>query len=89
MLPVGYMTTTLEFEQSQKQILFHRGKAVANDPDDRACRTKLRAQPLGDFEKLFTMWDVWGWHRVTVYGDLKEPVFALADALGWKVVEEA
>jgi hypothetical protein len=88
-LPVGYMTTTLEFEQSQKQILFHRGKAVANDPDDRACRTKLCAEPVGDIEKLFTEWDRWGWHRVTFYGDLKEPVFALADAIGWKVVEEA
>ncbi|MBI4327500.1 MAG: twin-arginine translocation signal domain-containing protein [Chloroflexi bacterium] len=88
-LPVGYMTTTLEFEQSRKEILFHRGVTVANDPDDRACRTKLCAEPVGDVEKLFTAWDQWGWHRVTFYGDLKEPVYALAEALGWKVVEEA
>jgi len=32
---------------------------------------------------------LWGWHRVTVYGDLKKPVFELADALGWTVLEEA
>jgi hypothetical protein len=89
LLPTGYLTTTLEFEQSRKEILFHRAKAVANDPDDRACRTKLCAEPLGDLEKLFTQWDQWSWHRVTFYGDLKEPVYALADALGWKVVEEA
>ena len=88
-LPLGYMTTTLEFEQSRKEVLFHRAKAVANDPDDRACRTKLGAEPVGDLEKLFTQWDQWGWHRVTFYGDLKEPVYALADALRWKVVEEA
>ncbi|HQI27628.1 MAG TPA: hypothetical protein PLT20_06035, partial [Sedimentisphaerales bacterium] len=88
-LPLGYMTTTLEADQGRKEILFHRGKAVANDPDDRACRTKLAVEPAGDIEKLFTMWDQWGWHRVTVYGDLKEPVFALADAMGFKVVEEA
>jgi hypothetical protein len=88
-LPVGYLTTTLEFEPSRKQVLFHRAKAVANDPDDRACRTKLCAEPVGDFEKLFGQWDQWGWHRVTFYGDLKEPVYALADALGWKVLEEA
>ncbi len=88
-MPLGYMTTTLELSQERKEILFHRGKAVANDPDDRACRTKLAAEPVGDFEKLFTQWDPWGWHRVTFYGDLKEPVFALADAIGWKVVEEA
>jgi hypothetical protein len=88
-LPLGYMTTTLEIDHGRKEILFHRGKAVANDPDDRACRTKLAAEPVGDIEKLFTMWDQWGWHRVTCYGDLKEPVFALADAMGLKVVEEA
>ena len=88
-LPLGYMTTTVEFSQDRKEIIFHQGKAVANDPDDRACRTKLAAEPVGDIEKLFTMWDHWGWHRVTYYGDLKEPVFGLADALGYKIVEEA
>jgi hypothetical protein len=88
LLPVGYLTTTVEFEPKRKEVMFHQAKASGNDPNDRACRTKLRAQPLGDFEKLFTMWDVWGWHRVTFYGDLKEPVHALADAVGWKVVTE-
>ncbi len=88
-LPVGYMTTTLEVDTDKKEILFHQGKAVANDPNDRACRTKLCAEPVGDFEKLFSEWDRWGWHRVTFYGDIKEPVFALADATGYKVVEEA
>ena len=89
LLPVGYLTTTLEFDQGKREILFHRAKAVANDPDDRACRTKLCAEPVGDIEKLFAEWDRWGWHRVTFYGDLKEPIYALADAAGWKVVEEA
>ncbi len=89
LLPIGYMTTTVEFSAPDRKILFHQGKAVANVDDDRACRTKLAAEPVGDIEKLFTEWDAWGWHRVTVYGDLKEPVFALADAMGWKVVEEA
>ncbi|MBL7186211.1 MAG: twin-arginine translocation signal domain-containing protein [Phycisphaerae bacterium] len=88
-LPLGYMTTTLEIRQPQKQILMHLGKAVENDPDDRACRTKLAAEPVGDIEKLFGMWDQWGWHRVTCYGDIKKPVYALADAIGWKVIEEA
>ena len=89
LLPTGYMTTSLEFDQGRKEILFHRALAVANDPDDRACRTKLCAEPVGDLEKLFRMWDQWSWHRVTFYGDLKQPVYALADAAGWKVVEEA
>ena len=87
-LPLGYLTTTLEVDQGRKEILVHQGRSVANDPDDRACRTKLAVEPTGDMEKLFTMWDRWGWHRVTCYGDLKEPVLALADRIGWKVVEE-
>jgi L-fucose isomerase-like protein len=88
-LPLGYMTTTLEILQDRKEILLHRGLAVANDPDDRACRTKLAAEPVGDIEKLFTAWDQWGWHRVTYYGDLKESAYGLADEIGWKIVEEA
>lgn len=88
-LPIGFLTTTLEFEPTRKEILFHQARAVRNDPDDRACRTKLCAEPVGDLEKLFAEWDHWGWHRVTFYGDLRQPVHALADALGWKVVAEA
>ena len=88
-MPVGYMTTTLEIATARKEILFHRAKAVGNSTDDRACRTKLLAVPIGDLDKLHTEWDRWGWHRVTYYGDLKEAVFSLADAVGWKVVEEA
>ena len=88
-LPAGYLTTTLEISGERKEILLHQAVSVGNDPDDRACRTKLCAEPLGDIEKLFTMWDRWGWHRVTFYGNLREPVYALADKIGWKVVEEA
>ena len=88
-LPSGYMTTTLLVNNDRKEILFHQALAVDNDPDDRACRTKLCAEPIGDIEKLFTMWNQWGWHRVTFYGDLKKQVYGLADAIGWKVVEEA
>ena len=88
-LPSGYMTTSVQIADARKEILLHQAKAVGNDPDDRACRTKLIGEPVGDIEKLFTMWDKWGWHRVTFYGDLKQQVYGLADALGWKVVEEA
>jgi len=89
MLPDGYLTTSLNINPERKEILMHQARAVGNDPDDRACRTKLCAEPIGDMEKLFTMWNDWGWHRVTFYGDLKEPAYALADAIGWKIVEEA
>jgi hypothetical protein len=88
LFPAGYMTTSVQLFEERKEILFHQAKAVGNDRNDRACRTKLVAEPVGDIEKLFTMWDGWGWHRVTFFGDLREPVHAMADAIGWKVVEE-
>lgn len=89
LMPEGYMTTTLELAPERKQILFHQAKSVGNSLEDRACRTKLCGEPVGDIEKLFTQWDAWGWHRVTVYGDLKEAVFGLADKLGWTIISEA
>ncbi len=88
-MPTGYLTTSMQLEPERNEILLHQAVAVDNDPDDRACRTKLCAEPVGDMEKLFTQWGTWGWHRVTFYGDLKKQAYALADKVGWKVVEEA
>jgi hypothetical protein len=39
--------------------------------------------------KLFNQWDLFGWHRVTVFGDLKEPLIEFGKALGLSIVEEA
>jgi hypothetical protein len=88
-MPSDYMTTSMKIDGDKKEIVLHQAISKENDTDDRACRTKLCAEPIGDIEKLFTMWDQWGWHRVTFYGDLKESAYALADELRWKVVEEA
>jgi len=88
-LPLGYMTTTMEIHPGRREILFHQAKAVDNVVIDRACRTKLAGEVVGDMEKLFTFWDQYGWHRVTFYGDLREPVKELAAALKFRVVEEA
>ena len=89
LLPAGYMTTTVELGASRKELLFHRGKSLGNVIEDRACRTKLAVEPDGDIEKLMTQWDRFHWHRVTVYGDLKEPLFEIAKMLKWKITEEA
>lgn len=89
LLPTGYLTTTVECDAGRKELLMHQAVTVDNDPDDRACRTKICGSPLGDIEKLYSMWDQWGWHRVTFYGDLRQPMMALAQELGYKVIEEA
>ncbi len=88
-LPLGYMTTTMEIHPLRQEILLHQAKAVENVVIDRACRTKLAGEIVGDVERLFTFWDLYGWHRVTFYGDLKEPVCELAAALKFKFIEEA
>jgi hypothetical protein len=89
LMPLGHLVSTLEFHPLRKEVIFHQGKAVENVDDDRACRTKLAVEVKGDIEKLMNEWDQWGWHRVTVYGDVKEPVCELAKALGLKMIEEA
>jgi hypothetical protein len=88
-LPTGYLTSTMEIHPGRKEVLFHQARAVDNLILDRACRTKLAAEVMGDMEKLFTHWDQYGWHRVTFYGDLREPVKELAAALKLRFVEEA
>lgn len=88
LLPSGYMTTTLEINPVAKRVLMHQAKTTGNDPNDMACRTKLRAAVKGDLEKLAENWSM-GWHRVTFYGDLKEPVEELCGRLKLELVEEA
>jgi hypothetical protein len=89
LMPLGEMTTSLEFDPDKKEIIIHRAKTVENVEEDKACRTKLAAEPVGDINKLLRYWDTWGWHRVTFYGDLRRPVEHIAALLGFKVIEEA
>ena len=89
LLPLGDMTTTIQFDPRKKQVLFHQGKTVANIDEDKACRTKLAVEVKGDIDKLFNHWDKWGWHRVTYYGDLEQPVRHIAALLGYELIEEA
>ncbi|HUU32314.1 MAG TPA: hypothetical protein VMY69_09485 [Phycisphaerae bacterium] len=88
LMPLGYMTTTLKFLPGQRRAVFHQGKTVANIDEDKACRTKLAAEVKGDINKLFSGWGE-GWHRVTYYGDLREPLQELCKALNITLVEEA
>ena len=88
-LPEGYMTTSFRTNIAQKKMIIHQAKAVGNLDADRGCRTQLLGEVRGDIEKLFHEWDRFGWHRVTVYGDIKEPLVELGKALGLEIVEEA
>jgi L-fucose isomerase-like protein len=88
LLPAGYMTTTLEINPVMRSVLFHQAKTAGNNASDMACRTKLEGYIKGDIEKLAENWRM-GWHRVTFYGDLKEPVTRLCERLQLTLIEEA
>lgn len=89
LLPVGYMTTSFRFTWNHKAMVIHQAKAVDNVDEAKACRTKLAAEVKGDIGKLFLEWDRFGWHRLTVYGDVQEPLEELAGACGMEIVREA
>jgi hypothetical protein len=89
LMPLGEITTSLEIDPDKKEIIIHRAKTVENVEEDKACRTKLAAEPVGDINKLLRYWDTYGWHRVTFYGDLKRPVEHISGLLGFKIIEEA
>jgi L-fucose isomerase-like protein len=86
LMPLGVTTTTLEFLPGRREVLMHQARTVENIDDDRACRTKLAAEPRDAF-KLAEDWDA-GWHRVTYYGDHRAAVDSLAALLQFKVKVE-
>ena len=88
-LPSGYMTTSFRTNAGRKQLIIHQAKTVGNLDSEYGCRTKLVAEVRGDIGKLFDQWDKFGWHRVTVYGDVKEPLTEFGKALGLDIIEEA
>jgi len=88
-LPVGYMTTSFRTNFARKTMVIHQAKSVGNLDAPRGCRTQLVGEVHGDIGKLFNHWDLFGWHRVTVFGDVKGPLIEFGKALGLRVIEEA
>ena len=88
LMPIGEMTTTVEFDHARKQVIFHQGLTVENVDEDMACRSKLAVEVKGDVFKLLNEWDQWGWHRVTFFGDLRREVETLATLYGFEMVYE-
>ena len=89
LMPVGEITTSIEFNSERKELVMHQSKTVGNVDEDKACRNKLAAEVKGDINKLLSEWDRFGWHRVTFFGDHKKAVEMITSLLGIKVVIEA
>ena len=88
-MPDGYMTTSFRTNFSRKEMVIHQAKSVGNLDSDRGCRSQLIGEVRGDIGNLFYEWDSFSWHRVTVYGDVKDPLIEFGKALGLRIVEEA
>jgi L-fucose isomerase-like protein len=89
LLPSGYMTTTFRTNAARQELIVHQARAVGTLDSEYGCRTKLIGEVTGDIGKLFDQWDQFGWHRVTVYGDVMEPLIEFGEALGLQVLHEA
>ncbi len=89
LMPPGFMTTTFRTHVAQRQMVIHQARSLGALDDEKGCRTKLIGEVCGDVGKLFEHWHRFGWHRVTVYGDVKEPLAEFGRALGLEVIEEA
>ena len=83
------MTTSFRTNVGRKQMIIHQARATGTLDSEYGCRTKLLAEVQGDIGKLFDQWDQFGWHRVTVYGDVREPLAEFGKGLGLEIIEEA
>lgn len=88
MLPLQEPVTTYKFNTDHHAFCIHSGIAVGNVGLDRGCRTKLAAESnVSSIMKNWNM-DIFGWHRVTVYGDWREKLLNLARIKGMEIFEE-
>lgn len=85
---MGQTVTTLKVSTQHKAFAIHTGRSVANVEEDKACRTKLAAEV--DARRILASYhdEIFGWHRVTCYGDCRESFINLATLYGLEIYEE-
>ncbi len=88
LMPLGEVVTTIQVNPQKNAFSIHTGKTVANVHEEKACRTKLAAEV--ESEAIFDNYnfDIFGWHRVTCYGDHRKACINLAKLYGFKINEE-
>lgn len=88
LLPLNLPVTTVKFNAGDNAFSIHTGMAVGNVSLDRGCRTKLAAQ--AHVENIIDKWDmdVFGWHKVTLYGNWHAKLLNLARLKGMTIYDE-
>ncbi|MBN1247551.1 MAG: hypothetical protein JXC32_07815, partial [Anaerolineae bacterium] len=82
LMPLGQQVTTAKVSVKSQAFAIHTGKTVANVADEMACRTKLAAQV--DAQRILDNYhsELFGWHRVTCYGEWRKQLIDLATLYG-------
>ena len=88
MMPLGETVTTIKINPRDKRFAIHNGRTVANVNDDKGCRTKLAAEVDAQMLMDNYRFDLFGWHRVTCYGDHRKACLNLARLYGFDIHEE-
>jgi len=88
LMPLGETVTTIKINPRGKCFAIHNGRTVGNVNDEKGCRTKLAAEV--DAQTLMDNYrfDLFGWHRVTCYGDYRKACLNLARLYGFDIHEE-
>ena len=87
-LPEGYMTTPFRTNVAQKKLVIHQAKSVGQPRRRPRLPHATAGRGPRRHRQAVPEWDLFGWHRVTVYGDVQEPV-EFGKALGLEVIREA
>jgi hypothetical protein len=88
LMPLGKTVTTIQMNPGQKAFAIHNARTVANVNEEKGCRTKLAAEVDARTVMEHYHSDVFGWHRVTCYGDHRKACMDLAKLYGMKTYEE-
>jgi len=88
LMPLGETVTTIKMNPRENAFAVHNARTVANVDDDKGCRTKLAAEV--DARRIMANYhfDLFGWHRVTCYGDYREACTNLAKLYGMEIYQE-
>ncbi len=88
LMPLGQPITTAKVSVKNQAFAIHSGRTVANVNDEKACRTKLAAEV--EAQRILDAYhsELFGWHRVTCYGDHRQQLLKLATLYDMKIIEE-
>lgn len=88
LLPLNHPVTTVKFNADANAFSIHTGTAVGNVSLDRGCRTKLAVQ--ANVQSIIDTWDmeIFGWHKVTLYGNWRHKLMNLARLKGMLIFDE-